>query len=103
VGAEVAVLLADGAPFVRTYIPTAWRDTYMQGAAVTVHVPGFGDYPGRVRWVSASAAFTPYFALTEHDRDRLSHAAEIELDGDAAQTLPAGLPVEVFAAQDDVK
>jgi HlyD family secretion protein len=97
-GAEVAVLLADGAPYARVYIPAAWRETYVKDAVVTVRVTGFGDYPGRVRWVAASAAFTPYFALTEYDRDRLSYAAEIEL-GEGAATLPAGVPVEVHAVR----
>ncbi len=97
-GAVVAVLLADGPPYARVYIPAEWRERFSAGSAVTVHVPGFGNHPAQVRWVSASAAFTPYFALTEHDRDRLSYAAEIELQGEAAGRLPAGLPVEVFDA-----
>ncbi|HEX7046678.1 MAG TPA: HlyD family efflux transporter periplasmic adaptor subunit [Gammaproteobacteria bacterium] len=102
-GAEVVILLAEGAPYARTYIPAAWREQFSTGSKVTVHVPGFGNFPGQVRWVSASAAFTPYFALTEHDRDRLSYAAEIDLSGEAAAKLPAGLPVEVFAAKDETQ
>lgn len=97
-GADVAVLLAAGAPYARVYVPAAWRETFANGTAVTVRVTGFGEFSGRVRWVAASAAFTPYFALTEHDRDRLSYAAEIEL-GDDAAALPAGVPVEVLAAR----
>lgn len=96
-GAAVAVLLAAGAPYARVYIPAGWREQFTAGARVTVRVPGFGDFPGRVRWVASSAAFTPYFSLTEHDRDRLSYAAEIALEGDAAETLPTGVPVEVLA------
>ena len=48
---------------------------------------------GRVRWVSADASFTPYFALTEHDRSRLSYLAEIDLED--ARDLPSGLPLQV--------
>lgn len=96
-GADVVVLLASGAPHARVYIPVAWRASFTEGAPVSVNVPGFGSYAGRVRWVSSDAAFTPYFALTEHDRDRISHVAEITLLDDAANDLPAGLPVEVFA------
>ena len=45
-----------------------------------------------IRWISSEAAFTPYFALTQHDRSRLSYLAEIDLtDGG---DLPAGIPVE---------
>jgi HlyD family secretion protein len=48
---------------------------------------------GTVRWVSADASFTPYFALTEHDRARLSYLAEIDVP--AASSLPSGVPLEV--------
>lgn len=99
-GATVAVLLA-GAPFARVYIPATERARFAAGTRVIVHVPGFGDYRGQVRWVSSQAAFTPYFALTEHDRDRLSYPAEIALQGEAVETLPTGLPVEVRAMQRD--
>ena len=47
---------------------------------------------GTVRWVSADASFTPYFALTEHDRSRLSYLAEIDLPGAAG--LPSGVPLQ---------
>ena len=49
---------------------------------------------GTVRYVSAEAAFTPYYALTQKDRSRLAYLAEITLDD--AVALPAGLPVQVF-------
>jgi HlyD family secretion protein len=59
---------------------------------VEVHADGVErNFQGTVRWVSSDASFTPYFALTEHDRSRLSYLAEIDL-ADAAR-LPAGLPV----------
>jgi len=48
---------------------------------------------GTVRWVSTDASYTPYFALTEHDRSRLSYLAEIDLPD--ASSLPSGLPLEV--------
>jgi HlyD family secretion protein len=32
-----------------------------------------------VRWVSSEAAFTPYFALTERDRGRLSYVAKVDI------------------------
>ena len=52
-------------------------------------------FEGRVRFVSAEAAFTPYYALTERDRGHFTYLAEIELVDDAARDLPTGLPVEV--------
>ena len=53
-----------------------------------------GIRQGTVRWVSADATFTPYFALTEHDRSRLSFLAEVDIDN--ASSLPTGLPLEAW-------
>jgi HlyD family secretion protein len=47
-----------------------------------------------VRWVSSEAAFTPYYALTERDRGRLSYVAKIDI-GETRQRLPDGVPVNV--------
>jgi HlyD family secretion protein len=54
-----------------------------------------GSFDGEVRSVSSDPDFTPYFALTERDRGRLSFAAEVTLTGEPALELPAGLPVQV--------
>lgn len=94
-GAGVAILLADGAPHARVHVPVSMRDRFAEDSHVLVRVPGFGEFTGRMRWVSSDAAFTPYYALTQHDRGHLSHAAEIDLEGDGVNELPAGIPVEV--------
>ena len=61
---------------------------------MTVRVDGVAEaLEGRVRWVSADASFTPYFALTEHDRSRLSYLAEVDLED--ARDLPSGVPLQV--------
>ena len=52
-------------------------------------------FAARVRTVSQEPTFTPYFALTERDRSRLSYVAEITLTGPEASGLPAGVPVRV--------
>ena len=44
---------------------------------------------------AADAAFTPYFALSQHDRSRLSYVAEIDLTGEETERLPVGIPVQV--------
>jgi HlyD family secretion protein len=60
---------------------------------INVRVDGDSrNFSGRVRWVSADASFTPYFALTEHDRSRLSFLAEIDVP--EAGNLPAGVPLQ---------
>jgi HlyD family secretion protein len=100
-GAVVAVMLADGAPYARVYVPEPVRAQVVPGARASVHVDGVeGAIAGRVRTVSQEAAFTPYFALTERDRGRLSYVAKIDLEGDAARALPTGLPLEAELARD---
>ena len=95
-GAAIVVLLTDGAPFARIYIPAELRPNVSSGQTVSVTVDGFErSFEGRVRFVSREAAFTPYFALTERDRGHFTYVAEIDLVEDAARDLPTGLPVEV--------
>jgi HlyD family secretion protein len=92
----VAVLLADGAPYARVYVPEPERARVVPGARAAVRVDGVGgELPGRVRTVSQDAVFTPYYALTERDRGRLAYVAKIDLEGEQARTLPTGLPLEV--------
>ncbi len=96
VGSPVAVLLADGAPFARVYVPAELRPGAVAGATVSVAIDGFDSpFKGTIRMISAEAAFTPYYALTERDRGHFTYLAEIDLVDDAALDLPTGLPVEV--------
>ena len=94
--ATVAVMLADSAPYARIYVPEAIRSQVMPGLAAVVRIDGIArDYAGTVRFVAAEAAFTPYFALTQRDRGRLSYLAEVTLTDAEAGSLPTGVPVEV--------
>lgn len=94
VGAAVAVLLRDHEPYARVYVPEPLHSRLRPGATVSVAVDGIDKpFTGTVRYVSADASFTPYFALTRRDRSRLSYLAKIDLSGAAA--LPSGTPVEV--------
>ena len=93
-GAVVAVLLAGKGPYARVYIPELLRAQVHSGSAALIRVDGLdGAYPGKVRMVQADPAFTPFYALTERDRKRLSYVAKIDFEGPS--DLPAGLPVEV--------
>jgi HlyD family secretion protein len=98
-GTTIAVLLDGSRFFARVYVPEHLRSQLQPGEVMTVQVDGVAEpFRGRVRWVSADASFTPYFALTEHDRSRLSYLAEIDLEG--AQDLPSGIPLQVdFSAR----
>lgn len=95
-GVPVVILLADQAPYARVYVPQAVRARVVPGLAADVTVAGVdGVFSGVVRYVSAEAAFTPYYALTERDRGRLVYVAEVTLTGEEARGLPSGLPLEV--------
>jgi HlyD family secretion protein len=98
-GAPVVVLLADGTPYARIYVPEPLRSQLTAGRTVTVAIDGVATpLAGKVRYVSAEAAFTPYYALTQKDRARLSYLAEITLDDPRAAALPVGVPVQVTLA-----
>jgi HlyD family secretion protein len=94
VGAVLAVLLSGAAPYARVYIPEPIRVSVMPGDAARVWLDGVAEpYAGTVRMVSSDPVFTPFFALTERDRRRLSYVAKIYLS-DTVRNVPAGLPVE---------
>lgn len=95
-GATVATVLASDRLYARVYIPEPLRARVAAGLVATIAVDGRdGELPGKVRFVSSDAAYTPYYSLTEHDRSRLAYLAEVDLEGPAAATLPAGVPVTV--------
>ncbi|MBM5810774.1 MAG: HlyD family efflux transporter periplasmic adaptor subunit [Gammaproteobacteria bacterium] len=95
-GAPVVVLLAAGQPYARVYVPEPLRTAVGAGTRATVRIDGSPrDWRGEVRYVSAEAAFTPYYALNERDRSRLSYLAEVVLTEADAASLPTGMPVEV--------
>ena len=71
------------------------------GRTASIHVDGLdAPIPGRVRWVAAEAAFTPYYALTERDRGHLTYLAKVDLV-ETRDRLPDGVPVEVDLGLDD--
>lgn len=97
-GQPMLVMLAGEQPYARVYIPESIRAQVQPGTDATVFVDGLErSIPARVRWVSSEAAFTPYFALTEHDRGRLTFVAKVDLVGET-ERLPDGVPVEVQLA-----
>jgi len=92
-GATVAVMLDSARVFARIYVPEHLRAQVKPGNQLEVAIDGVDTaMQGTVKWVSSDATFTPYFALTEHDRSRLSYLAEVDL-ASAAQ-LPSGVPLE---------
>ena len=95
VGQPMAILLGGPQAYARVFIPEALRVRAVPGVSTLIYVDGIENpIEGRVRWVSSEAAFTPYYALTEDDRGRLSFAAKIDIVEDMRR-LPDGVPVEV--------
>ncbi|MEL7186944.1 MAG: HlyD family efflux transporter periplasmic adaptor subunit, partial [Pseudomonadota bacterium] len=95
VGQPVAVLLAGKQPYARVYIPEHLRVKVKAGTEARLWVDGLEEpVKGAVRWVATEAAFTPYYALTERDRGRLTYVAKIDVAEDR-ERLPDGVPVEV--------
>jgi len=94
-GQVMAVLLSGEQVYARVYIPETLRAQVRPGTRALVYVDGIDEtLAGRVRWVASESAFTPYFALTERDRGRLSFVAKVDIL-DADVRLPDGIPVEV--------
>ncbi len=94
-GTPMMILLSGEQPHARVFIPEDFRVRIKPGMDALIHVDGL-DTPinGRVRWVSSESVFTPYYALTERDRGRLSFIAKVDIT-DARERLPDGVPVEV--------
>lgn len=90
---QAVVIMLDGArAYARVYVPEHLKSQVTPGTSIQVAIDGENEpFDGSVRWISSDASFTPYFALTEHDRSHLSYVAEIELPG--AGDLPTGVPL----------
>lgn len=98
-GATVAVLLANNAPYARVYVPEPWRARLQVGDQRPVHVDGVEQpLTGRLRWIATEPAFTPYYALNASDRARLVYMAEFDLEG--GEKLPTGVPAQVLLDHD---
>ena len=93
VGAPLVVLLAGDAPYARVYVPQRLRARIKVGDDARVRLEGDDrTYAGKVRTIRSEPSFTPYYALTGQDAERLSYLAEIQLEA-TARALPAGLPL----------
>jgi HlyD family secretion protein len=97
IGAPLAVMLVGERPYARVYLPQPLRLQVKVGQAAQVQLEdGSTVLKGHVRSIRSEPSFTPYYALTGDDVERLSYLAEIEVDtATDMQKLPAGLPVQV--------
>ena len=93
-GQPLMIVLAGEQPYARVYVPERLRVHVRPGTGAELHIDGIEQpVAGTVRWVASEAAFTPYFALTERDRGRLTYEAKVDLDV-SGERLPDGVPVE---------
>ena len=94
-GLPIIVVLGGKQPYARVFVPESLRVHVRAGSEVLVFVDGLeSPLTGRVRWVANEPAFTPYYALTERDRGRLTYVAKVDISTDSDR-LPDGVPVEV--------
>ena len=94
-GQPLLILLGGEQPYARVFVPETIRVQVKSGTPALIHVDGLDEpLEGRVRWVSSESAFTPYYALTERDRGRLSYVAKVDITTQRDR-LPDGVPVEV--------
>ncbi len=95
IGQPVLVMLGGEQPYARVYVPELLRVQITPGTKARIFVDGLDTHiEGQVRWVASESAFTPYFALTERDRGRLSYIAKVDIL-EERDRLPDGVPVEV--------
>ncbi len=94
-GQPLIIVLGGQQPYARVFVPETIRVDIEPGTRARIFVDGLDEVlDGQVRWVASEAAFTPYYALTERDRGRLSFVAKVDITT-ARPRLPDGVPVEV--------
>lgn len=99
-GALLAVLLVEDAPYVRAYLPQRYRPSLREDNKLQVQIDGVAEtYTGRIRWISAEPAFTPFYALNQKERTRLVYLTEVQLGPEAAK-LPAGVAAQLILPEE---
>ena len=95
-GAVLAVLLADGPPWVRVWLPERALASVAPGTPAQVRIDGVAEsVVGRVLDVSREPEFTPHLALTERERGHLVYETRIVLEDPALAALRPGIPATV--------
>ncbi len=94
-GGVVAVVVADGKPWVRVWLPSRAVARVSSETTAGVRVEGLDQtLHGHVEDVSREGEFTPHYALTEREGAHLVFETRIVLD-DAPPDLRPGLPAQV--------
>jgi HlyD family secretion protein len=101
-GAVLAVVLGDGPPWVRVWLPEQSFVRVRPGSPARVRIDGLdGPLDGSVLDVARQPEFTPHYALTERDRVYLVYETRVRIES-APPELRPGVPaeVEIFADAD---
>lgn len=94
-GAVLVVILADGEPWVRVWLPERALASVRPGSPAEVTLDGVaGTLRGRVLDVGREPAFTPHYALTERERAHLVYETRVAVEN-APASLRAGIPAQV--------
>jgi HlyD family secretion protein len=94
-GAVVVVILADGDPWVRVWVPETAYVRTLPGIEAEIRIDGVeGRLRGKVLDVAREPEFTPHYALTERDRVHLVYETRVTIEN-APETLRPGVPAEV--------
>ena len=95
-GQTLAVMLAGERPYARVYIPESWHGLLKSGDMVEVLIDGISTpLEGKIIRISTEPVFTPYFALNQSDRGRLSYIARIDITDSRVSGMKPGTPVRV--------
>jgi len=101
-GSVLVVLLADGKPWVRVWLPETSYVRVLPGTLAEVRIDGIeGVMHGSVLDVARESEFTPHYALTERDRSHLVYEARVEIE-DAPTFLRPGMPADVQILAPDI-
>lgn len=91
-GAPIALIADSERAFARLYLPESKLSQITLGSSLSLNTDGSATaLKGKVTYISSSASFTPYFALSQEERARLMYVVEVELPENTA--LPTGTPV----------
>lgn len=94
-GAVLAVVLADGNPWVRVWVPETSYVRVLPDTPAEIRIDGIDRVlQGAVLDVARESEFTPHYALTERDRVHLVYETRVELL-DAPPNLRPGMPAQV--------
>lgn len=98
-GITTITLLATNQPYARVYLPANKLKSIATGDTLAVNIDGLQTpVLGNLAHVRAQPSFTPYFSLSEQDRDALMYLSEIHFEGKYANMIvnvPSGRALEV--------